>query len=413
VKFGGGILTPTPLVILLIGLALLTAAVADLRPSAPLRRGWRFAAPAIVLTILLPTGFVSPPLVGGLAIAAVLLAVGGPSKYVAAILATAVGLWIAVLTVPLLRPPPHIDVLIMLREGGLRLIHGLNPYLGSYPSTTPGVHTLPFTDSPIVAILAAPADWLGDPRYMGVLLAVVSVAAVTVLIARSPLLLGGRQRAVVVAMTLGSPLIPMLAWYGWTELYALAPFSLWLVWRDSHRAVAVVCLAIALGAKITLLPVLVPLFLWSPRMRRDLILAALLALAFIYLPFVIWTGPARLFYDVVGFQLKLPEQPYTLSLSGLLSFYGLPVIPGIATAAVALAALVALCRHPPRDLGDLFLRSSTFLFTVFLFAPFAEFNFWALVGSVLVVAVATAGVSEPFALPKRFRADASEFAMAE
>jgi hypothetical protein len=413
VSLRGGYLTAGPLVILVLSLVLLAAAIADPRASTPLRRGWSFAAPAMVLTLLFPLGLSPPILVGGLALTTLLIAVGGPSKYVCAVLATAVGLWIAVVAVPLLRRAPHIDVLTMLSEGGLRLIHGLNPYTASYPSTTPGVHTLPFTDSPMAAILAAPADWLGDPRYMGVLLAVVSVAAMAVLIARSPLLAGGRQRAAVIAIALASPLIPMLAWYGWTELYAIAPFSLWLVLRDSHRGVAVVCLAIALGAKLTLLPVLVPLFLWSPRMRRDLIMAGALALAFIYLPFIIWTGPARFWYDVIGFQLKLPLQPYTLSFSGMLSFYGLPVIPGVATAAVALAALVVLCRDRPKDLGDLFLRSTVFLFIVFLFAPFAEFNFWALVASMLIVAVATAGVVEPFALPRWFWVVAPEVATAE
>jgi hypothetical protein len=48
-------------------------------------------------------------------------------------------------------------------------------------------------------------------------------------------------------MQIAVPLTAVMVWNGWTELYALAPFLLWLLLRDRHPRWGVLCLAVALG----------------------------------------------------------------------------------------------------------------------------------------------------------------------
>jgi hypothetical protein len=49
-------------------------------------------------------------------------------------------------------------------------------------------------------------------------------------------------------MLIAVPPTAVMVWNGWTELYALAPFLLWLLLRDRHPRWGVLYLAVALGA---------------------------------------------------------------------------------------------------------------------------------------------------------------------
>lgn len=396
-----GYVTVPVLILLLLAFAAIIAALFSDHADVP-RGAYRFAAPALALMILM--GWTEGRLtllvlVAGLAAIGLVLALDVSPSHQVPLLASMAGVWTLLTFVPLLMKPVNIDVISLLRLGGLRLIHGLNPYTATYPSTTPGVHALPFTYSPITAILAAPAAQLGDVRYMNLLLAAVSVAALAALALRSHRLVNQRQKLLITSMALAVPLVPMLVWYGWTELYALAPFLLWLLWRDRHPALGVICLALALGAKLTILPFLLPLALWAPRIRRELLGAALIAGALIYLPFMLWTGPHRFFHDILGFEAGLAPRPVSLSLSGLLTAYRLPAVPLAVAGVVLVFTAVALCWLRPRDLGDLLLQGVAFAAASFFLSPSAVFNYWALVGCGVIAALATVGVREPIALP--------------
>lgn len=369
-------------------------------PGSP-RGVWRLAVPALTLTWAL--GWIAGNpwwLTLAMTVAALLVVAGGPKPYLMALLAVMAVGWLQEAVGPLAAGSAHIDVVWMVRDGALRLLHGLDPYTGVYPSTTPGAHVLPFTYSPATAILAIPGAWLGDPRYVSLVLAIICVVALSALTLRSPQFPSAAQRATVIALILAVPLLPVLVWFGWTELYVLAPFLLWLVWRDSHRGLGVACLAVAIGAKFTILPVLVPLFLLVPRMRREISGAGAGAAALIYLPFVLWAGPTRFWADTIGFFLHLRPPPGTLSISGALTQAGLPAVPLWATLVLLTGLAVGLCYRPPTDLGGLLLRAAMLPFGAFLISPWAAFNYWALVGCVLLAAIATSGVEELPAQPQ-------------
>lgn len=308
-------------------------------------------------------------------------------RHLIAVVGVTAATWTGVTLSPLLAGPATIDVVTMLRDGGLRLLHGLDPYTGVYPSTTPGAHTLPFTYSPMTALLSVPGALLGDPRWVSFGLAVVCMSCLVWLATTGSGPTSAQARAAAIALLL--PLLPVMVWFGWTDTYALAPFLLWLVLRPGHRTVAILCLAAAVGAKYTILPALVPFFLWSPGIRRDVVSACFVAAVFIYGPFILWTGPARFWYDTVGFFIHLPPPPGSLSISGLLTSYGLRALP-LWVPIVAGGFVVAMMwKWPARTMADSLRQGAALTAVIFLFSPWAFFNYWALVAVLLVGAAVT------------------------
>lgn len=309
----------------------------------------------------------------------------------------AAGLWLAVSASAIVAGPVHIDVVAIQAQGGSLLAHGHDPYLATYPSTTPGVASNPFTYSPVTAMLAALAVPFGDPRWMTLFMAAALVGLLIALAGRGAA--GRESRFHLAALVLCLAVIPRMVWDGWTDVYWLAPFAAWLLLRGRWRRSSVLLLAIAMGAKVIIFPFLVPLGLWAPRMRREIGAATALSLVAIYLPFAIWTGPPRLFHDLVGFFASISPPPGTLSISGLLTNSGLPAIPVAVTAAAVLLSLLWLLRREPRSLSDLLVHSGLFVCVGLLLSPWASFNYWMAVVAIQVAAVALSGAQEPIALP--------------
>jgi hypothetical protein len=100
-------------------------------------------------------------------------------------------------------------------------------------------------------LLAAPAAWIGGPRVMSLAGAVITLLALYRLRSRADRRLLFRWRRLrSAAMQIAVPLTAVTVWNGWTELYALAPFLLWLLLRDQHPRWGVLCLAVALGDQV-------------------------------------------------------------------------------------------------------------------------------------------------------------------
>ncbi|MDA8394950.1 MAG: hypothetical protein M0T72_06865 [Candidatus Dormibacteraeota bacterium] len=360
------------------------------------------AAPAFAVLMLLFIGDRIPMVDWTTAVTAALAITSGVTSHpvvrrltVSALLLTwlvTVSLWIALM-------PIHIDVLSVLHGGATRLLHGLDPYTGHYTSTTPGVRTVPYDYSPATVLLAAPAALLGHVRYTNATLGCVSLLALSTLAVRNLASTSTRSFARIVPVSLCVPLMTLVIWAGWTDVYMLAPFSLWLLWRAKHPVLGTGCLAVALGSTFLITPFLVPLFLWSPTMRRELILAALASLGLIYLPFVAWAGPSTFFHDLVGFYIGLPTIPHSLALQSLLAYFGLPGPNLVVTAVILGLAAIALTLWQPTGLSDLLLAAAAFGFVAFLVNRWAFFDYWALVAYVLLAALATTGMAEEIALP--------------
>ncbi len=296
--------------------------------------------------------------------------------------------------------PSHIDVVTLLQGGATRLLHGLNPYTGSYPSTTPGARTLPYDYSPLTVLLSVPAVLLGNVLYANAVLGEVGLLALMRLAARSTRSKKVADSWLLIPMTICIPLMTLLIWNGWTEVYVVAPFSLWLLLRDRHPRAATACLAASFAGTLLVVPFMVPLLLWSPRIRREFMFALFGSLLVIYVPFIAWTGVQRFVYDTAGFFIGLPTIPHSLALQSILAHFGLPGPNLLVSAMVLVVACIGLTFWKPNDLSDLLLASATFGFVAFLVNRWAFFDYWALVGYVLVAALATVGTPEVTALPR-------------
>lgn len=390
--------TWTAMALLLLALGALVLALGRTDQRAPLTGPIALAIPILGLTFALISR-AHPMILQGIAFAGLglLVVVDRSAKRRWVYLVLAGLLWIAVSVAPILAGPANIDVVTIQAQGGRLLLHGHDPYLSTYSSTTPGVLRNPFPYSPATAMLAALGAPLGDPRWVTLFMAVALVAILLALARHS--WAGGNGMFLMAALFLLLAVIPRMVWDGWTDVYWLAPFSGWLLLRQRWRGSSTLLLAIAIGAKITVFPVLVPLALWAPRMRREIVLAAAGSGILIYLPFAIWTGPLHFWQDLVGFFASVPPRPGTLSLSGLMLHLGLPGIPLPVTAGALLLCLIWLLRREPRGAPDLLVHAALFTFAAFLFSPWANFNYWMAVVALLCAGVAMSGVDEPVALP--------------
>ncbi len=339
---------------------------------------WSATAMAILAALASLTSY---PLIRYLSLAALLLT-----------WAVTVGLWLAIF-------PIHIDVLTVLHGGAMRLLHGLNPYTGSYRSTTPGVRTVPYDYGPVTVLLSVPGVLLGHVRYANAVLGAAGLLALSALASRAVEHRGLTSYRALIPTTICLPLMTLLIWSGWTDVYVVAPLGWWLLVRDRHPRVAIAFLAAAFGGTLLVAPFMVPLVLWSPRVRRETVFAAAGALLVLYCPFILWTGASRFLYDTVGVFIGLPAIPHSLALQSLLVFFGLPGPNLVVTVVLLVAVCVALTFWKPSDLSDLLLASAAFGFVAFLVNRWAFFDYWALVCYVLLAAAATVGTSEPTALP--------------
>lgn len=362
----------------------------------------RLTGPAFAALMVLRFGLGVPVIVWSSATMAILAALAGLTSYpfirylsLAALFLTwavTVGFWLAIF-------PIHIDVLTVLHGGATRLLHGLNPYTGSYRSTTPGVRTVPYDYGPLTVLLSVPAVILGHVRYANAVLGAIGVLALVSLAGRTVAHRNLTSYRALIPTTICLPLMTLLIWSGWTDVYVVAPLGLWLLVRDRHPRLGTAFLATAFGGTLLVAPFIVPLVLWSPRMRREALFAGAGALLVLYGPFILWTGPSRFFYDTAGFFMSLPTIPHSLALQSLLALFGVPGPNLVVTMTLLAAVCAALTFWRPSDLSDLLLASAAFGFVAFLVNRWAFFDYWALVCYVLLAAAATVGTSEPTALP--------------
>ena len=398
---GGGYATPPAFAALALSLGFLVVAMLQHQSLSQGSVPW-LAAPAFAALMVVRFGLGIPVIVWSSAIMAVLALLAGLTSHtlirylaLALLLLTwgaTVGLWVALF-------PNHIDVLTVLHDGASRLLHGSNPYTGSYRSTTPGVRTVPYDYCPLTVLLSVPAVLLGHVRYANAALGALGLLGIIGLAVRSVSTRIVASYRALIPMTLCIPLMTLLIWNGWTEVYVVAPLTLWLLVRDRHPWLGVAFLATSFGGTLLVAPFMVPLLLWSPRIRREFVVALFSSLLVIYVPFIVWTGVPRFLYDTAGFFIGLPTIPHSLALQSVLAHFGLSGPTLLVSVVVLAVTCIALTFWKPADLSDLLLASAAFGFVAFLVNRWAFFDYWALVGYVLLAALATVGTPEEIALP--------------
>lgn len=340
-------------------------------------------APGVV-----PANFpVAAMLSATLAVAASLLCLSQRAWPVRIAVVTAVASDLALAGVRMHWGTAQIDVFGVIQGSTAQLLHGHNPYTAVYPSTTPGVPYFHFEYAPALLLLSAPFRLLGDIRVANAA-AMVALFAGVGLVARER---GGAVQARrYLALAVAMPFVPFMIAQAWPEVYPVAGVALWLALRQQHPRWAVASLAMGLCTVPTATPLLALPWLWWRPSRREITVAALLAIA-LCVPFVAWAGVVNFVSDTVGVQLQAPVRIDALSLNALLWHLGKPFLPGwlgIAASGVTLAAMAVWGR---RDWATALLLGATLTLIVFLTAKWAFFNYYFIVAYGLLLSLALAG----------------------
>ncbi|MFN2581847.1 MAG: hypothetical protein ABR498_03795 [Candidatus Dormibacteria bacterium] len=363
--------------------------------------GWLFGALAVASVSLVYVNHTGAPIeaaLTGLLIACVAVAMTARSSRPARIGIALCGVTLLLMTAVVWRWGwLNIDVFDSLQRASGALLAGHNPYGTTF--STPNVvapsqvvyTTIHFQYLPGAALLAAPGRFFGDVRVMSI----VAIAVLFFAVIRLARQAGDDQHVNRIAgMSVALPATVAMAHYAWVDVYSVAALACWIAFRRDHVRWAAVALAASLTVKPTILIALVPFLLWSRRARREIWIAATLALLVI-VPFAVMTGVTQFYQDVIGVQASLGFRYDGLTLSaGWFAITGatLPTWFGPA-AGLMLAAFVL--RHAPRDLADFLLAGAILSTWAFLLAKWAFLNYYFI--PIWLLALALASRSEPLA----------------
>jgi hypothetical protein len=277
-----------------------------------------------------------------------------------------------------------IDVFDFAQRATLQLLHGQDPYLKAYATTTPHLPFAHYPFWPAVLLLSVPGRVVGDVRVSNLLAAAAVIASLAVLAKRN----GGRELAWrCLALSLTLPFWPFMIRQAWPEIFFIAAIALWLVLRDRHRATSVLVLGVGLATVATGLPFLAFPFIWFRRARGE-ILAALAPALLISIPFVVWVGPFHFVSYTVLTQLHLPPRADGLDLDSAWVVETGAWLPIWVWPAVSVVVLLLLAKTRPRNWSNALYRGTTFVIIALLLAKWAFFNYYFLVSVVVIAAIA-------------------------
>jgi len=234
---------------------------------------------------------------------------------------------------------------------------------------------------PILPVLEAPFRLLGDIRVLHIAAALITSLAVLALARRA----GTLDRSACVVMAF--PLTIGMVLFSWVDVITMAGLAVWMVSFRSHPKLATFALVLALGAKPTTLIALVPMFFWSIRARRQVIIAAAIAAAFV-LPFAIITGASQFYYNVLGVQLDVFPRLDALTINSFLNSFHIPILPFAVSALVIATATVLVLRRRPSTYGEMLTGTAILATVSFLVAKWAYFNYYYIPAVLLVLAIA-------------------------
>jgi hypothetical protein len=294
----------------------------------------------------------------------------------------------------------NIDVFSLQQVASQALLNGHNPYSPVVPSVmevAPGVAAylqLHFAYGPILPVLEAPFRLLGDVRILHILAALVTSGAVLALARRA----GTLDRAACLVMAF--PLTAGMVVASWVDIISMAFLAVWLVSFRTHSTLAIVALALALGAKPTTLIALVPILFWSVPARRQMVIAVAAEALFI-LPFALITGVSRFYYDVFGVYVVTFPRLDALTINSALNSFTLPTLPFAVSAGLVAATTILVLRRRPATYGDLLTGTAILATVSFLVAKWAYFNYYYIPAVLLMLAIAGTGL--PFDVPEMIR----------
>lgn len=285
-----------------------------------------------------------------------------------------------------------IDVFHFQQSAAQALLHGQNPYsplVGSPQVIAPGVAAriplhLPY--GPIVPVLESPFRLAGDVRLLHIVAALLTAMAVLALGRRAGTF--DRTACLVVAF----PLTVGMVSSSWIDIIAMAGVAIWIVSFRTSSRIAIFALVLALGAKPTTLVALVPIFFWSARARRQVVLAGSLAVL-LALPFAIATGFSQFYYDILGVQVAGFPRLDALTIDSYLNSLRVPILPFAVSAGIVGTAALMVLRRRPADYGELLTGTAILATVSFLTAKWAYFNYYYIPAVLLMLAIAGDGLA--------------------
>jgi hypothetical protein len=286
-----------------------------------------------------------------------------------------------------------IDVFRVVQGGATALLQGQNPYgptfaVGVYPDYTYTTVPKHFMYGPAMPLLAAPGALVGDVRVMSVAMFIVLFGGIVGLAATNP---DRRRQWWLIAICVAFPLTITMVLNDWIDVYPVALFVGWAALRRRHSLLASLALGVSFATKFTIIPALIPFWLWSSKVRRESAMAVLVA-AVIALPFAIATGIDEFVRDTIMIFVDLPTRFEFLTANGYLWQHGQDPLDGwVGAVAVVVVGCLILWRKP-RDVGDSLVRSALLLTIMFFFSKQAPINYYFIPITLLVLALATRGL---------------------
>ena len=389
-----GYLTPGAIALVVAGLAL--AGLSLRAPVGPAPRAvWVACAGLLALLNLYWLGIATSTaaylaIVATLGISAV-AAVAGPRRLRGVALAVAAAAALGLVVATWQWAYTGNETILSVRNASAAVARLGNPYDTVFPlwvrvGATGHYEPAHFQYGPAAAILGVPGQLVGDVR---VVYALASAALVVLVVALRDRSGGDRRdgRIGVATLCLAMPLTVGIIRWGWVDVEVMAGLAAWAVLRRRRPAAAAAALALAALVKPTLLPAVLPALVWSPRARRESLVAAGFAAA-VALPYLLATSARGLWDDVIGVQARLAPRYDSLTLRSAAHTWLGTDLPSWLPIAVIAVVTIAVLRHRPRDEGDLFAAAAVITGTGFVLAKWAFFNYYYEVAWLLLIAVA-------------------------
>jgi hypothetical protein len=286
-----------------------------------------------------------------------------------------------------------IDVFRVVQGGATALLHGQNPYgptfaVGVYPDYTYTTAPMHFMYGPAMPLLAAPGALVGDVRVMSVAMFIALFGGIIGLAATHP---DKRRQWWLIAICVAFPLTITMVLNAWIDVYPVALFVAWTVLRRRHSFLASLALGVSFAVKVTIIPALIPFWLWSSKVRRESAIAVLVA-AVIALPFAIATGIDEFVQDTIMIFVDSPTRFEFLTANSYLWQHGQDPLDGWVGVVVVVVVGCLILWRKPHDIGDSFVRSALLLTIMFFLSKQAPLNYYFIPITLLVLALATRGL---------------------
>ncbi|MBI2327749.1 hypothetical protein HYU92_05530 [Candidatus Curtissbacteria bacterium] len=292
-------------------------------------------------------------------------------------------------------PSPRIDVFDMLADGPKYLFFGKNPYSELYTQRYVGVMPDYFTYFPLAFLIFAPADFLfSDPRVtyiVGDLICIFFLYKLVVL-AKSKF---KTTRYLIPLIFLYYPSGSFILEQSWLDgllFTALVVFIYLEIHAKKFKKYSFLPLALFLGIKQSLL-IFLPFFLFYKKVKKTIILKALVLIVFSVLPFVLWNF-YDFYHDTIKFFLDYPPRYDSITVNSFFFYTFGQDIPKVFLYLIWGAVGLLMLVRAKKTWSGFLVSVTFFLFTFYFFNKLAFIHYYFLVSLLIFLAAILRYVEE-------------------